>query len=62
MLRTLLARMFRMLASADVSFNWREMSRFILNEDNEKAAERARRRIASEYYQAERRSSQDSED
>ena len=63
MLRTLLARMFRMLASADMSFNWREMAQFILNEGyNEEAAEQARHRIAREYYLAERRSSQPSEE
>lgn len=56
MLRTLLARMFRMMAAADQPFNWREMARFILNEDDEERFEMARRRIASEYYQAERRS------
>lgn len=56
MLRTLLARLFRMLAS-DVPFNWREMASFILNEGyNEEAAEQARHRIARAYYQAERRS------
>ena len=61
MLRTLLARMFRMLASADVTFNWREMANFILaDEYDEEAAERARRRIARDYYQAERRSAQTS--
>ena len=54
MLRTLLARMFRMLAAAGVCFNWREMARFIFN-DGEAATEEARRRIASAYYQAERR-------
>ena len=58
MLRTLLARMFRMLAAAGVSFNWREMARFILNEGhNEEKAERDRHRIARDYYQAKRRSS-----
>ena len=63
MLRTLLARMFRMLASADVSFNWREMARLILNDGyNEEAAEQARHRIAREYYQAERRTSSASDD
>ena len=61
MLRTLLARMFRMLAASNVSFNWREMAQFILNEDyNEEAAEQSRRRIARDYYQAERRSTQTS--
>ena len=49
MLRTLLARLFRMLAASDVPFNWREMAQFILNEsyDNdghdEDAAEQSRR-------------------
>ena len=59
MLRTLLARMFRMLAANGVTFNWREMAQFILNEGyDDDAAEQNRRRIAREYYQAERRSSQ----
>ena len=58
-LRTLLARMFRMLASSGVSFNWREMAQFILNEGHdEDAAEQSRRRMAREYYRAERRSNQ----
>lgn len=62
MLRVLLARMFRMLAGAGVSFNWREMAQFILNEGyDEDAAEQSRRRIARDYYQAERRSSQQSD-
>ena len=62
MLRVLLARMFRMMAAAGVSFNWREMAQFILNEGhNEEAAERGRRRIAREYYRAERRSAQQSD-
>ena len=57
MLRTLLARMFRMLSATDQPFNWREMARFILSEDyDEDQFEMSRRRIASEYYQAERRS------
>ena len=61
MLRTLLARMFRMMASKDVSFNWREMANFILADDqNEEGAERARRRIARDYYRAERRNAQTS--
>ena len=58
-LRTLLARMFRMMAAANQPFNWSEMARFILYEGyDEERAEQARRRIASEYYQAERRSAQ----
>ncbi|MCY4565446.1 MAG: type I-E CRISPR-associated protein Cse2/CasB [Gammaproteobacteria bacterium] len=57
MLRTLLARMFRMLTASGVSFNWREMAQFILNEGyDDDAAEQSRRRIAREYYRAERRS------
>lgn len=56
-LRTLLARLFRMVATAGQSFNWREMAWFILNEDyKEEAAEQARRRIAREYYRTERQS------
>ena len=63
MLRILLARLFRMLASAGASFNWREMASFILNDGyNEEAVEQSRRRIARAYYQAERRSSQQSEE
>ena len=59
MLRTLLPRMFRMLASENVSFNWREMANFILASDfDEDLAERARRRIARDYYRAERRNTQ----
>ena len=62
-LRILLARMFRMLASANVSFNWREMARFILNEGyNEEAAENSRRRIARDYFRAEYSSAQTTED
>ena len=58
-LRTLLARMFRMLAAANQPFNWGEMARFILYEDfDEERSERARRNLARAYYQAERRSSQ----
>ena len=50
MLRTLLARMFRMMAAIDQPFNWREMARFILNEDyDEERFEQGRRRIASGY-------------
>ena len=61
-LRTLLARMFRMMAAANQPFNWGEMARFILYDGyNEDQAEQARRRIASAYYQAERRSLQSAE-
>lgn len=56
MLRALLARMFRMLASDGASFNWREMAQFILNEGHdEERAEQGRRRIARTYFDAERR-------
>ena len=59
MLRTLLSRMFRMLAATGVTFNWREMAQFILNEGyDHDAAEKGRRRIAREYYRAERSSNQ----
>ena len=58
-LRTLLARMFRTLAAAGVSFNWREMAQFILNDNyDEDAAEMSRRRIARDYYQTQRRAAQ----
>ena len=61
MLRTLLARTFRMLAAANVSFDWREMGRLILNDGyDEDAAEVCRRNIARDYYRAEYRSSKDS--
>lgn len=62
MLRTLLARMFRMLSADDVSFNWWEMAHFILVADsNADAAENARRRIARAYYRADRQSAQQSD-
>ncbi len=60
MLQTLLTRMFRMLASADVSFNWREMAQFILNQDDEERAEASRHRMARDYYRAERQGSGES--
>ena len=60
MLHRLAERLFRMLASAGCSFNWREMAWFILNEGvNEREAEKSRIGIAREYYQAERRNSSD---
>jgi len=61
-LRTLLARMFRMLAAASQPFNWGEMARFILYEDyDDERSELARRHLARTYYQAERRSAQAAE-
>ena len=59
MLHTLLARMFRMMASAEQRFNWSEMARFIRNSDYIKdRTEQCRRRIASYYYREIRESSQ----
>ena len=61
MLRVLLTRMFRMLAADQATFDWREMATYILNEGyDDEAAERNRRRIAREYYRAERRGAQSS--
>ena len=61
MLRVLLTRMFRMLAADQVTLDWREMATYILNEGyDDEAAERNRRRMAREYYRAERRGSQSS--
>ena len=58
-LRTLLARMFRMMAAANQPFNWGEMARFILYEGyDEERSERARRHLARAYYQAARRGTQ----
>lgn len=55
MLDTLLARMFRMMAAEDMRFNWRQMAQFILNDGyDEAAAELSRRRIARDYYRAQR--------
>ena len=60
MTRTLLARVFRMLAAANVTFSWREMANFIHSDGfDEKAAEQRRRRIAREYFQAQYRSRPD---
>ena len=58
MLRTLLARAFRMLASADQRFNWYQMTQLILNDGfDEDRADAARRSIARDYYWAEDRAS-----
>ena len=63
MARTLLARMFRMMAAAGQPFNWREMARLKLNDGyDESRAENARRYIARQYYQAERRNARTSQD
>ena len=56
MLRTLLARMFRMMAAADQRFNWYQMARLILNEGHdEEQADAVRRDIARDFYWAENR-------
>ena len=61
-LRTLLARMFRMMAAANQPFNWGEMARFILCEDYDgERSELARRHLARAYYQRARRSTQAAE-
>ncbi len=53
-LHVLLERSFRMLASSGVAFDWREMARFVLLDGFEPAgAERARQRIARDYFRAE---------
>ena len=58
MMRTLLARMFRMLGTGR-PFDWREMAQLILYDGyREDRAENARRNIARAYYAAERRSAQ----
>ncbi len=58
MLRTLLARMFRMLGAKGCAFDWYRMARLILNEGhNEERAEYVRRDIARRYYWAENRAS-----
>ena len=58
MLRTLLARMFRMMAAASQPFNWHDMAWLILNEDSKERFENSLRSIASAYFQAAPRSSQ----
>lgn len=56
MLHTLMTRMFRMLAASGVSFDWREMARFVLYDGyDEQKAEKARRRVARAYYREEHR-------
>lgn len=53
-LQVLLARMFRMLGSSGVAFDWREMARFILLDGYDQAgAEAARQLIARDYFRAE---------
>ena len=55
-LRVLLARMFRMMRSANQRFDWYQMAGLILNDGyNEERVENVRRGIARAYYQAEQR-------
>lgn len=54
MFRTLLVRMFRMVAAANQPFDWRQMAELILYDGfDEVAAKRIRQSIAGDYYQAE---------
>ena len=54
MFRTLLIRMFRMVAAANQPFDWLQMAELILYDGfNEDAAKRIRQSIAGDYYQAE---------
>lgn len=56
MLRTLLARMFRMMAAVNQSFDWYQMAQLILNDGHdEERSNRIRRNIARDYYWAENR-------
>ena len=57
MLRALMARAFRMLASAGLSIYWFQVSELILNDEfNEREADRVRDEIAADYYAAQVRS------
>ena len=56
MLRTLLSRMFRMMAGANQGFDWYQMAQLILSDGyDEQRADRIRRNIARDYYWAEDR-------
>ena len=56
MVRTLLARLFRMMAAAGQSLDWYQMTQLILNDGHdEERADDVRRRIARDYYWAESR-------
>ena len=56
MLRTLLSRMFRMMAAANQGFDWYRMAELILSDGyDEQRADRIRRNIARDYYWAENR-------
>lgn len=54
--RTRLQRVFRVLASDQAKLDWREMAKLILNDGtDEEGAEETRRRIAEDYFTAQRR-------
>ena len=56
MFRTLLVRMFRMVAAANQPFDWQQMAELILYDEFEgyaATAKRIRQSIAGDYYQAE---------
>ena len=56
MLRTLLRRMFRMMATANQGFDWYQMAELILSDGfDERVADRVRRNIARHYYWTENR-------
>ena len=53
MLRTLLSRMFRMMAAANQGFDWYQMAQLILSDGfDEQGADGVRRNIARDYYWA----------
>lgn len=63
MLRTLLARMFRMMGAKGVSFDWNQMAQLILSDGYDEArAEKIRIAIARDYYGAEHRSARSAQD
>lgn len=56
MLRTLLARMFRMMAATSQGFDWYQMAQFVLYDGyDDERANQIRQNIARDYYWAENR-------
>ena len=56
MLRSLMARAFRMLASAEIAIFWPQVAKLVLNDGfNENEADRIRDEIAADYYAAQAR-------
>lgn len=49
-LRRLLAVMFRVMAKANQSFDWEEMSRIVMDSDDRDALDAHRHRLAADYY------------